>query len=173
MGLDLTLLAETVLKLAIFLPMMGMIGWWLFSAWFVDRALHTDEFVVGSMLLFIAFMFGVTSIMHGGWGVFGVLAIVYVALLTLAVWEYVHWRRVELQHLHSEVIRYQRAIELDPKATGAYSLLGATYLKLYRYDEAIAMLEKALELDPESKEDRRLLARARRGEGGPERWWRE
>ena len=54
MGLDLALLAETILKLVIFLPIMGLIGWWLFSAWFVDRALTAEEFVGGSVLLFLA-----------------------------------------------------------------------------------------------------------------------
>ena len=172
MGLDLTLLAETILKLVIFLPIMGLIGWWLFSAWFVDRALTAEEFVGGSVLLFLAFMFGVKTILLGGWGFFGILALVYLALLTLAIGEYVQWRRVELKHLHDELARYQRAIALDPTAIGAYSLLGATHLKLSQFEEAAAVLEKAVELDPESKQDRRLLERARRREGGPARWWR-
>ena len=172
MGLDLTLLAETILKLVIFLPIMGLIGWWLFSAWFVDRALTAEEFVGGSVLLFLAFMFGVKTILLGGWGSLGIVALVYLALLTLAVWEYVHWRRVELRHLHAEIARYRRALELDPTAIGAYSLLGATHLKLSQFEEAAEALEKAVELDPESKQDRRLLERARRREGGPARWWR-
>ncbi len=68
--------------------------------------------------------------------------------------------------------RYQRAIERDPTAIAAYSLLGETYLKLRMFDEAEAALEQAVQMDPESKSDRSLLRRARMKEGGPAKWWR-
>ncbi len=171
MGFDVELLINTIIKLVFFLPIMGLVGWWLASAWLVERSLHFEEFLVGAGLWLIAFLAGVNSILHGGWGSMTILALVYGALLMLAVWEYVYWRRKELQHLQSEVARYQHAIEVDPTATGAYSLLGETHLKLRQFEEAEAALGKALELDPESRADRRMLERARRREGGPRKWW--
>jgi len=165
-------MVEVAIKLAIFMPIITLIGFWLVTAWFVERTLVLEEFVVGMGLLFGAFAIGVKSIQSGTWGFLGVLGAVYVALLALAAWEYIYWRRAEMQHLKSEVARYQHAIDLDPKAIGAYSLLGQTYLKLSRFDEAREVLEKAVELDPESRPDRRLLERARIRQGGPPRWWR-
>jgi tetratricopeptide (TPR) repeat protein len=153
------------------MPIMGVVAWWLFSAWFTDKSLHFEEFVVGAGLWLIAFSFGVNSILHGGWGSMTVVGVVYAALLGLAVWEYLYWRRRELQHLQRELVRYQRAIEHDPTATAAYSLLGETHLKLRQYEDAEAALEKALALDPESRKDRSLLRRAQAKEGGPPKWW--
>ena len=171
-GLDTSLLVDTLIKLAIFLPIMGLVGWWLCSAWLVEKTLHIEEFAVGVGLWAIGFGVGVGSIIHGGWSSMTVVALVFVVLLALAVWEYDHWRRVEMKHLYSEVARYRRAIERDPTAVAAYSLLGETHLKLYQFEEAEEALGKAVEMDPEAKRERRLLEKARRREGGPPKWWR-
>ncbi len=171
MGLNANLLAETILKLVVFMPVMGVVAWWLFSAWFVEKALHFEEFAVGAGLWVIAFLVGVSSILRGGWGSFTVLGFVYLALLALAAWEYVYWRRKEMEHLRREVARYQRALETDPTAVAAYSLLGQTYLKLRQFEAAEAALEKAVEMDPEGRAERSLLRRARAREGVPRRWW--
>lgn len=171
MDFNVSLLVETVIKLIIFMPIMGLVGWWLFWAWFSDKEITAEEFGVGAVLWAVAFCIGARSIMLGGWSSFTVLGFVYLGLLTVAVSQYLHWRRVELQHLQSEVTRYQRAIEKDSTAIAAYSLLGQTYLKLRRFDEAEAALQRALEMDPESKDDRRFLEKARRREGGPPKWW--
>jgi len=45
-------------------------------------------------------------------------------------------------------------------------------LRLNRYREAEAALQKAPELAPDSEEDRRLLEQARDRQGRPRRWWR-
>jgi len=103
----------------------------------------------------------VTSIVSGGWGFLGILAIIYILLLSILVWEYVYWRRREHQHLLDEVGKYQDAIALDPKNAAAYSFLGNTHLALGNPDEAIAAIEQALALDPESHTDRSLMIRAR------------
>ncbi|MEZ5361707.1 MAG: tetratricopeptide repeat protein [Bryobacterales bacterium] len=48
-----------------------------------------------------------------------------------------------------EAIRhYQKALEIHPSYIEAYNNLGVQNLKLNRIDEAIAALEKAVELDP-------------------------
>jgi tetratricopeptide (TPR) repeat protein len=169
--MDIAAMVEVVIKLVIFLPIVTIIGFWLFTAWFVDKTLVTEEFVIGLALLFGAFALGVKSIESGGWGFMGVLGVVYVALLMLAAWEYIYWRRAEMQHLREEVARYQHAIDIDPTAIAAYSLLGQTYLKLSRFEEAEEMLRKAVEMDPEARAERRLLERARLRQGGPPRWW--
>ena len=172
MGFDVGKLVETVAKLAIFLPVMGLVIWWLVNAWWVERALHLEEFAVGVILWSIAFSFGVRTIIEGGWGSLTIIGLVYLALLSLAVWEYLFWRHAELKHLESEVTRYQRAIDKDPTAVAAYSMLGETFLKLRQYKEAEEALEQAIKMDPESKKERRLLERAQRQDGGPSKWWR-
>jgi tetratricopeptide (TPR) repeat protein len=169
---DLGFVFDTIIKLVIFLPPMVLVAWWLFSDWLLEKALRIEEFGVGLALWTIAFCFGLKSILAGGWSSTTIVGLVYLALLVLAVWEYLHWRKVELKHLESEVSRYQRAIAKDPTAIAAYSLLGETYLKLRLYEEAEAALEQAVQMDPESKSERRLLAKARAKEGGPTKWWR-
>jgi cytochrome c-type biogenesis protein CcmH/NrfG len=52
-------------------------------------------------------------------------------------------------------------IERDPKNASAFSYLGQTYLKLGKYDEAVAALEKAIELAPDSRYDKNYLRAAR------------
>ncbi len=167
-----TLLAivERGIKLVIFMPVMGLTAWWLFSAW-LEKVLSFEETAVGAGLWAFAFLLGAISIVRGGWGFVGVLGSVYVLLLALASWEYISARKMEQQHLREEVERYQQAIDLDPRNAAAYAFLGATYLKLSRFTEAEAMLSKALELEPESRMERRLLAQARSHQPRlPRRW---
>ncbi len=161
MGQDtLIIIVERAIKLVIFMPIMGLTAWWLFSAW-LEKALSFEEVVIGGALWCSAFVLGAISIVHGGWGFLGVLSMVYVLLLALAVWEYISARKIDQQHLQDEVERYRHAIDLDPRNAAAYSFLGATYLKLSRFAEAEEILLRALELEPESRMDRKLLAQAR------------
>lgn len=161
---------ERAIKLVIFISVMGMVAWWLFSAW-LEKALSLNEAAIGGGLWAFAFMLGAISIVNRGWGFLGILGLVYVLLLALACWEYISARKMEQDHLREEVEKYRHAIELDPKNIAAYSFLGATYLKLSRFEEAEEMLQTALELDPESKLDRRLLAQARGHQSRLPRHW--
>jgi tetratricopeptide (TPR) repeat protein len=151
---------ERLFKAFIFVPCMALIAWWLFSAW-LDPTLTLGEGAVGIALLAGAFLLGVISIVSGGWGFLGILALIYVLLLALVVWEYVYWRRREREHWRDQIERYQEAIARDPLNAAAYSFLGHTHLALGSIDEAVSALEQALALDPRSDKDRRLLRRAR------------
>jgi tetratricopeptide (TPR) repeat protein len=166
----LIIIVERAIKLAIFMPVMGLTAWWLFSAW-LEKSLSTEETIVGGGLWASAFILGALSIVHGGWGFMGILGSVYVLLLGLATWEYISARKMEQDHLRDEVEKYRHAIDLDPRNAAAYSFLGATYLKLSRFGEAEEMLAKALELEPESRMDRRLLTQARQHQPRLPRHW--
>jgi tetratricopeptide (TPR) repeat protein len=157
---DALAIIERLFKAFIFVPSIGLVAWWIFSAW-LDRSIDSEEAWIGLGLLAIAFSVGVISIIAGGWGFIGIIAVVYVALLALAVYEYIYWRRRERDHYQSEVEKFKAAIERDPTNAAAHSFLGDACLRLGRFDEAEAALEIALQLDPESKKDRRLLKQAR------------
>lgn len=148
-------------KAFIFVPVIGLVTWWILSNWLVEQTLNAEEAFIGLGFVAIAFFLGVGSIIAGGWGFLGVLAIVYVAILGLVAWQYIYWRRREHEHWLSEVEKYEAAIERDPRNAAAYSFLGEACLRLSRFEEAQAALEVALELDPESKRDRRLLSQAK------------
>ena len=161
---------ERLFKAAIFVPTLGLVSWWIFTNW-LDRTLTLQEAAIGFCLVGAAFLLGVISIITGGWGFVGILALVYAAILALAVWEYVYWRRRERDRCLSEVGRYRSAVEKDPMNAAAHSFLGENLLKLRCFDEARAALEKALALDPECKRDQRLVRLARRGRSDA-RWRR-
>jgi tetratricopeptide (TPR) repeat protein len=160
LGPDLEAIVERFFKAAVFVPIMVLVAWWLFSGW-MDRALSAEEAGIGLALTASAFFVGVASIASGGWGFLGVIGLVFCALLALAVWQYVYWRRHERDQLLSDLQTYEDAIERDPSNAAAYSFLGEVHLRLRNFDEATAEFEKALELDPESGKDRKLLQRAR------------
>ena len=160
---------ERLFKALIFVPTIALIGWWIFTN-LLDRTLTLEEAATGFLLLGAAFALGVISIISGGWGFLGVIAVVYLALVALLVWEYIYWRRREREHHLSEITRYQQAIEQDPTNAAAYSFLGENLMRLRRFDEAQEAFEKALQLDPESKRDRRLLRLAK--ERRPQYPWR-
>jgi tetratricopeptide (TPR) repeat protein len=151
---------ERLFKAFIFVPSIGLVAWWIFAAW-MDRTLGAQEAWIGLGLLAIAFSVGVISIITGGWGFIGIIAVIYIALLALTTYEYVYWRRREREHYEREVEKFRTAIEHDPSNAAAFSFLGDACLRLGRFDEAEAALEMALEMDPESKKDRRLLKQAR------------
>jgi tetratricopeptide (TPR) repeat protein len=157
---EIVALVERLFKAFIFVPCMALIAWWLVSGW-LDRTLTLGEAAVGITLLAGAFLLGVASIVLGGWGFLGILAVIYVGLLALVVWEYVYWRRREREHLFQEIRRYQEAITRDPRNAAAYSFLGRTHLALGNIDEAVSALEQALALDPESHRDRSMMRQAR------------
>ena len=157
---DIVAIVERMFKALVFVPCMGLIAWWIFSAW-LEKVLTFAEAGIGLTLLAGAFALGVTTIIAGGWGFIGVLAFIYLVLLMIVAWEYVYWRRRERQHLFSEVERYQDAIMRDPRNAAAYSFLAKTHLALRQPDEAIAALEQALALDPESHTDRSMIIGAR------------
>ena len=151
---------ERLFKALIFVPMIALVGWWIFSSW-LDKTLDLQEAGIGFFLLGTAFFLGVISIVRGGWGFLGIVAFIYLALIGLLVWEVIYWRRREKEHHLSEVARYQDAIEHDPANAAAYSFLAQNLLALSRFDEAETALNAALELDPQSKRDRRLLRQAK------------
>lgn len=157
---DLASFIEGAFKGLILTACTGLIAWWLLANWF-DKTIDLAEAAVGAGLLAIAFLLGLGSIVRGGWGFLGVVAIVYSVLLTLACWEYLYWRQRERQHWLGEIDRYQEALQRDPANAAAYSFLGDACMKVRDYDQAVAAFEKALQLEPESKKDRVLLARAK------------
>jgi cytochrome c-type biogenesis protein CcmH/NrfG len=148
-------------KAAIFVPIIGLVTWWILSNWLVEQTLNAEEALIGLLFVVVAFFLGVGSIVAGGWGFLGILAMVYVGLLGVLAWQYIYWRRREHEHWLSEVEKYRAAIDRDPRNAAAYSFLGEACLRLSRFEEAQAALEVALELDPESKRDHRLLRLAR------------
>jgi tetratricopeptide (TPR) repeat protein len=147
---------ERLFKAAIFVPIIALVAWWIFGAW-LDRTLGAKEAWIGLCLLAAAFALGVVSIIAGGWGFLGIIGLVYLAVVALSAYEYTYWRRRERDHYLAEVERYKEAIERDPSNAAAYTFLGEACLRLGRFEEAEAAFEAALELDPESKRDRRLL----------------
>ncbi len=151
---------ERLFKAFVFVPTMGLVAWWIFSAW-LDRSIGADEAWIGFGLTGAAFALGVVSIIRGGWGFIGILALIYAALVALLAYEYVYWRRREREHYEGEVVRFRAEIERDPRNAAAYTFLGDACLRLGRFDEAETALQAALGLDPESRKDRRLLAQAR------------
>ena len=166
-GMDIIL---RLFKALIFVPMMALIAWWLFSN-LLDKTLAFNEALLGFALLGLAFFIGVVSIIQGGWGFLGVIAFVYLLLLGLACWEYIYWRRRERDHCLEQIEVYRAAIENDPTNAAAYSFLGAAHLRLRDFEQAEAALRKALELDPESGKDKVLLKRARERRASlPRRW---
>ena len=58
------------------------------------------------------------------------------------------YKGVATDDFHLQVVYYNRAIELDPKAAYAYSGRGFAYQGLGRYNEAIQDFTRAIELDP-------------------------
>jgi len=147
---------ERVFKALILVPTIALVAWWIFAAW-LDRTLGAQEAWIGLALLAAAFALGVVSIISGGWGFLAIIALVYLAVLALTAHEYTYWRRREREHYLAEVEKYKAAIERDPSNAAAYSFLGEACLRLGRFEEAEAAFELALERDPESKRDRRLL----------------
>ncbi len=160
MTADAVAIIERLFKAMIFVPTIALVAWWIIAGW-MDRTLGPEETCIGLGLLGTAFALGVISIINGGWGFLGIIAVVYLALVALLAYEYVYWRRREHEHYLSEVEKYKAAIERDPNNAAAYSFLGQAYLWLGQFDEAEAALETALERDPQSKKDRRLLTQAR------------
>ena len=150
---------EGLFKAFIFVPCMALIAWWLFAN-LMDKILTFAEAAIGALLLFAAFILGVISMAAGGWGFLGILAVIYTLLLVLACWEYIFWRKREIQHWLDEIDRYVNAADRDPNNAAAYSFLGQAHMKLGNFDDAVAAFEKALELEPESKQDKSLLKRA-------------
>jgi len=167
--LELVAIIERVFKAAILVPIMALIGWWPLTNW-LDRTLSARDALVGLGLCGVASVLGIMLIVRGGWGFLGIASLLYVALLAVACWEYTDRRRRERQRLLDEVARCREVIERDPSNGAAYSFLGEAHLRLRNFQEAAIALEKALEIDPESKRDRRLLRLAR--EGRSESKWR-
>jgi len=160
MDSELVAVIERLFKAAIFVPIMGLVAWWLFSSW-LEQTLSSEEVFIGLAVTAAAFFIGVGSIVSGGWGFLGVLALVFMALLALAVWQYVYWRRSEREQLLSDMHVFKEAVERDPTNAAAHSFLAEVHLKLREFEEAVAGFEKALELDPQSRRDRKLLQWAR------------
>ena len=170
MTADVAAIVERLFKAAIFVPVLGLVAWWLFTSW-LDRLITLQELAAGLGLLAGALFAGVALIVRGGWGFLGVIALVYLALVALAAWEYIYWRKHERERLLAEIEKYQEAAVDDPHNAAAHSFLGAAHLQLGNFEEAQAALEKAVELDPDSSRDRALLERARnRQPRVPKRW---
>jgi Tfp pilus assembly protein PilF len=148
-------------KAFIFVPVIGLVTWWIISNWLVEQTLNASEALIGLGFVAVAFCLGVVSILSGGWGFLGILAFIYIAGLSLLAWQYVYWRQREKEHYLSQVEKFRNAIEQDPTNVAAYSFLGESYLRLGEFAEAEAALETALEMDPESKRDHRLLRLAK------------
>jgi tetratricopeptide (TPR) repeat protein len=157
---DATAIVERIFKALILMPILGLVGWWIFSNW-IDKTLSAIEAAIGFALLGVAAILGTASITAGGWGFVGILATIYLALLVLVCYEYIFWRKREEKFLEDEIARYQAAIARDPRNAAAYSFLGKTYMKLGLYEDAVKALEQALALDPTSKPDQYMLEDAK------------
>jgi tetratricopeptide (TPR) repeat protein len=149
----------SIIKAFFFVPVMGLIGWWIFSA-YLEKALSLLEAVSGLFLLGVAILLGTVSIANGGWGFLGILGLVYLTLLALAAWEYIYHAKKKQEFLAEEIEKYNLAIERDPTNAAAYSYLGRTYMKLNRGKEAVEALEKAIAIDPTSRYEATYLQHA-------------
>ncbi|HXG66565.1 MAG TPA: protein kinase [Blastocatellia bacterium] len=68
---------------------------------------------------------------------------------------------LSIPELSEKAIEFaQTAIKLNPRLSHAHQFLGNAYISLGRYDEAIASLKKALEIEPNSANSHAALARA-------------
>lgn len=155
---------ETIVRLFkafVFVPVMALVAWWIISNWLVEQTLNANEAVIGLGFLAVAFFLGVCSIISGGWGFLAIIAFIYIAGLSLLTWQYIYWRQREKEYYLGQVEKFHEAIEQDPSNIAAYSFLGEAYLRLGEFAEAEAALETALQMDPESKRDRRLLQLAK------------
>ncbi len=161
---------ERLFKAALLVPTIGLVAWWIASNWLVEQTITDIEALVGFVIVGTAFSLGLISIITGGWGFLGIIALVYLIIVSVATWEYTYWRKREKEHYLEEIEKYKEAIEHDPTNAAAYSFLGQVCLRLSRFDEAEAALEKAVELDPKSKRDQSLLEQAR--ERRPYLGWR-
>jgi cytochrome c-type biogenesis protein CcmH/NrfG len=159
---------QRLFKALIFVPTMGLVFWWIFCS-LLDGTITTAEAAIGGGLLLLALLLGVVSIITGGWGFVGIMAFIYLALLALAAWEFIYWRRREKEYLEGQVRKYQQATADDASNAAAYSFLGETQLRLRRFEEAARAFEQALKLDPESRSDRTGLALAESRRSRP-RW---
>jgi len=151
---------ERLFKAFVFVPCVGLLAWWLFGAW-LDGTLAFGEAAVGLTLLAAALLLGAMSITSGGWGFLTVLGAIYLALLGVTVWQYVYWRRREREYLRGEIERYHAALARDPANAAAYAFLGKAHLALGNPDEAVAALEQAVAMEPESRSSQSLLRQAR------------
>ncbi len=161
---------EGLFKAAILVPTIGYVAWWIATNWLVEQTLTDLEGIIGLSFVGTAFLLGVVSIVTGGWGFLVIIAFVYLVVVSVVAWEYTYWRKREKEHYLESIEQYKEAIERDPTNAAAYSFLGQVCLRLSRFDEAEAALEKAVELDPKSKRDRALLEQAR--ERRPYYGWR-
>lgn len=152
---------ERLFKAAILVPTIGLVAWWIISNWLVEQTITYKEALIGFVIVSTSFFLGIASIVSGGWGFLGIIAFVYLIVISVITWEYTYWRRREKEHCLEEIEKYRAAIERDPANAAAYSFLGQVCLRLSRFEEAEAALEKAVELDPKAKRDRALLKQAR------------
>lgn len=82
---------------------------------------------------------------------------------TLAVVEYlpvIFSQKHRRELWESDILRFQKGIDFDPKNVAAYSYLGDTYMKLGRFSEAVESYRKAVDLEPNSIEEKKKLEKA-------------
>lgn len=151
---------ERIYKAAILVPVLAVTGWWVVTNW-MEGTLQLRQAVIALALLAAAFSIGVVWIASGGWSFLSLLVVIYAALVGFAVWGYTAVRNCERSQLLEQVDACRETLEADPGNGGAWSYLGEAYLRLRRFEEAQEALERALELDPESRRDRALLQQAR------------
>lgn len=71
-------------------------------------------------------------------------------------------RKLTQQIRTEDEARYKAVIGRDPKNAAAWSSLGNLYLEMRRYDDAIECLEQALQIMPDSPDDKHKLRWAKR-----------
>jgi len=129
----------------------------LVYAWSVDESVSGSAVVVGiivyAVLLATVLGFRGTAISYlalGGVAIFYLLSPLYLR----------YAERGSLKRmLEEDIERYQRTISFDPKNAAAHRFLGEAYFKQGKYDEAIAELERAIELMPDHSQHERSLLR--------------
>jgi Flp pilus assembly protein TadD len=71
------------------------------------------------------------------------------------------------QRRYSEALEHFRhAVRLDPQDAYSYQMLGAVFIKFERYDDALAALYRACELDPDNPGLRENISLALEKVGG-------
>lgn len=100
----------------------------------------------------------VTAIIRPGWGVFGVGILIWIALLYLTA-PGVFWNYIALITPHPATADrlFAKSVSFKPLIPSPYLFLGLSYARGQKWEQAIPLLEKAVEYAPKYQKSRNLL----------------
>ncbi|NLW46119.1 MAG: tetratricopeptide repeat protein [Firmicutes bacterium] len=100
----------------------------------------------------------VTAAIRPGWGVFGAGILIWIALLYLTA-PGVFWNYIALITPHSATVDrlLAKSVSYKPLIPSPYLFLGLSYARGKKWDQAIPLLEKAVEYAPKHQKSRNML----------------